>query len=278
MANKQSPLSAEESVLLLDVFEESLRVNKREQFFSWLQGSFQSLIPHEVLICGVSLKNQSQLHFESFISTRYLNDQHVRLVTGYESSIVNRVIDAWKKDLRPILVSHALEEVDYGPYRVPFLESEESLNQLEIRNIAAHGVSNKDGDVITFFSFSRISGEPNARHAYILQLLVPQMHHAFLRVMNNISKSINKPAEPDQISKRTEKTEKQLISPREIEVLRWVFLGKTNPEISDILNVSVNTIKNHVHNAISKLGVENRSQAAKSAEIMGLLKNSGVLF
>ena len=277
MANKQSPLSAEESVLLLDVFEESLRVNKREQFFSWLQGSFQSLIPHEVLICGVSLKNQSQLHFESFISTRYLNDQHVRLVTGYESSIVNRVIDAWKKDLRPILVSHALEEVDYGPYRVPFLESEESLNQLEIRNIAAHGVSNKDGDVITFFSFSRISGEPNSRHAYILQLLVPQMHHAFLRVMNNISKSINKPAEPDQISKRTEKTEKQLISPRvisprEIEVLRWVFLGKTNPEISDILNVSVNTIKNHVHNAISKLGVENRSQAAKSAEIMGLLK------
>jgi len=272
MANDQSPLSAEESALLLDVFEESLRVNKREQFFSWLQGSLQSLIPHEVLICGVSLKNQSQLHFESFISTRYVNDHHVRYVTGYDGGIVNRVIDAWKKDLRPILVSHALQEVDYGPYRVPFVESEEVLKKLELRNIAAHGVSNKEGDVMTFFSFSRIIDDPNPRHAYILQLLVPQMHHAFLRVMNDRSKFINKPVELDQISKRTEKAEKQLISPREIEVLRWVFLGKTNPEVSDILNVSVNTIKNHMHNAISKLGVENRSQAAKSAEKMGLLK------
>jgi transcriptional regulator EpsA len=272
MVNDQSPLSEEESVLLLDVFEESLRVYKREHFFSWLQGSLQCLIPHEVLICGVSQKNQSQLHFESFITTRYVNDQHVRFLTGYESGIVSRVIDAWKKDLRPVLVSHTLEEVDYGSYRVPFVESEESLKQLEIRNIAAHGVSNKEGDVITFFSFSRISGEPNPRHAYILELLVPQMHHAFLRVINDRRKSMNKPSEIGQGSETREKTEKQLISPREIEVLRWVYVGKTNPEISGILYVSINTVKNHVHNAISKLGVENRSQAATLAHQMGLLK------
>jgi len=275
MANEQSALTKEESVLLLDVFEESLRVCKREQFFSWLQGSLQSLIPHEVLICGVSLKNHSQLHFESFVSTRYVSDQHVRFATGYEGGIVNRVVDAWKKDLRPILISHTLDEVDHGPYRVPFVESEELLNQLELRNIAAHGVSNKEGDIITFFSFSRIVDEPNPRHAYILQLLVPQMHHAFLRVMNDRHKSTYKSVELQQGSEtilKNAQTEKQLISPREIEVLRWVYSGKTNPEIADILYVSVNTIKNHVHNAISKLGVENRSQAANKAQEMDLLK------
>jgi len=275
MANEQSALTEEESVLLLDVFEESLRVNKREQFFSWLQGSLQCLIPHEVLICGVSLKSQSHLHFESFISTRYVNDQHVRNVTGYENGIVNRVIDAWKKDFCPILISHTLNKVDYGPYRVPFVESEEVLKQLELRNIAAHGVSNKEGDIITFFSFSRIVDEPNPRHAYILRLLVPQMHHAFLRVMNDRHKSMHKSVELEQGSEtilKNVQTEKQLISSREIEVLRWVYLGKTNPEIADILYVSVNTIKNHVHNAISKLGVENRSQAANKAQDMDLLK------
>jgi transcriptional regulator EpsA len=272
MASDQSALTEEESVLLLDVFEESLRVFKREQFFSWLQGSFQALIPHEVLICGVSLKNQSQLHFESFINTRYVDEQQVRFLTGYENSIIHRVIDAWKKDPRPILISHTLDAIDYGPYRVPFVESQEVLNQLEIKNIAAHGVSNKEGDVITFFSFSRIDLDPNPRHAYILQLLVPQMHQAFLRVINNRSSSINNAAELKQIPKTIERTEKQIISQREIEVLRWVTLGKTNPEVADILNVSVNTIKNHVHNAISKLGVENRSQAGNMAEKMGLLK------
>jgi transcriptional regulator EpsA len=272
MANDQSALTEEESVLLLDVFEESLRVYKREQFFSWLQGSLQCLIPHEVLICGVSLKSQSHLHFESFITTRYVNDQHVRNVTGYENGIVSRVIDAWKKDLRPILVSHTLDQVDFGSYRVPFTESEESLMQLEIRNIAAHGVSNKEGDVMTFFSFSRIAGEPSPRHAYILELLVPQMHHAFLRVMNDRGRAMNKPAETDQYPKEQESTVMQLISAREIEVMRWVGSGKTNPEIAYILGVSVNTIKNHVHNAISKLGVENRSQAAAKTKQMNLLK------
>jgi transcriptional regulator EpsA len=173
------------------------------------------------------------------------------------------------------LISHTLDEVDYGPYRVPFVESEEVLKQLELRNIAAHGVSNKEGDIITFFSFSRIVDEPNPRHAYILQLLVPQMHHAFLRVMNDRQKSMYKSVELEQGSEtilKNVQTEKQLISPREIEVLRWVCSGKTNPEIADILYVSVNTIKNHVHNAISKLGVENRAQAASKAKEMDLLK------
>ena len=98
------------------------------------------------------------------------------------------------------------------------------------------------------------------------------MHHAFLRVMNDRRKSMNKPAEIEPGQERRDAVEKQLISPREIEVLRWVYSGKTNPEISGILYVSINTVKNHVHNAISKLGVENRSQAATLAHQMGLLK------
>jgi DNA-binding NarL/FixJ family response regulator len=93
--------------------------------------------------------------------------------------------------------------------------------------------------------------------------------------MNDRHKSTYKSVELQQGSEtilKNAQTEKQLISPREIEVLRWVYSGKTNPEIADILYVSVNTIKNHVHNAISKLGVENRSQAANKAQEMDLLK------
>ncbi len=271
MANNKSFLSQEDSVLLLDVFEESLQIRNRDQFFSWVQGSLQCLIPNEVLICGVSLKDQSQLHFESFISTRYVNDKHVRFVTNHEAGIVSRVIQAWKKDRLPILISHTLDQIDFGSYRVPFVESKEALNNLELKNIAAHGISNNEGDVITFFSFSRISGEPSPKHAYILQLLVPQMHHALLRSINNSSGLLNISASIDQ-KQQKQKIEKQIISSREAEVLHWVCLGKTNSEISDILGVSVNTIKNHVHNVIAKLGVENRSQACNMANKLGILR------
>jgi DNA-binding NarL/FixJ family response regulator len=70
------------------------------------------------------------------------------------------------------------------------------------------------------------------------------------------------------------KIEIQGITSREQEVLRWVRSGKTNVEIAAILYISTNTVKNHVHSAISKLGVENRLQAATKAYKLGLVNVS----
>jgi len=52
---------------------------------------------------------------------------------------------------------------------------------------------------------------------------------------------------------------------REIEVLDLIAGGMTNDEISMKLNLSKNTIKNHVSSILSKLGVGNRTQAANMA-------------
>jgi DNA-binding NarL/FixJ family response regulator len=61
------------------------------------------------------------------------------------------------------------------------------------------------------------------------------------------------------------------VTKREIEVLQWLHMGKTNWEISTILNISPTTVKNHVQNIIRKLGVENRGQAAVKALSLGLI-------
>jgi len=52
------------------------------------------------------------------------------------------------------------------------------------------------------------------------------------------------------------------LSEREIEVLKQIVTGKSNQEISDMLFVSVNTIKTHVMHIYKKLDVQNRTQAA----------------
>ena len=257
-------LTEEESLLLMSLLEESLSINKREQFFSWLQGSLQSLMPHEVLICGVNIENQSQLHFESFISTRYLNDQHVKSLTSYPDGLVTRMIDAWREVHCPVLVANGLSVKNTGDYRVPFEESKEVLFQSELKNIAAHGVANKEGDVISFFSFSRILLDLSDKQAFVLAILVPHMHNAFLRILNisNSSKSLSTDQGEDK---------NKMVTSREIEVLQWVRAGKTNSEIASILLISVNTVKNHVHSAILKLGVENRAQAAAMAHKLALV-------
>lgn len=52
------------------------------------------------------------------------------------------------------------------------------------------------------------------------------------------------------------------LSDREKQVLDLISQGKTNAEIADHLNLAVGTVKVHVGNVLSKLGVTNRTAAA----------------
>ncbi len=55
------------------------------------------------------------------------------------------------------------------------------------------------------------------------------------------------------------------LTPREAEVLYWITEGKTNPEISAILDTTLHTIKKHNNKLFAKLGVETRMAAARLA-------------
>ena len=49
---------------------------------------------------------------------------------------------------------------------------------------------------------------------------------------------------------------------RESEVLKEIAKGLSNQEIADELYISLKTVKTHVSNILSKLQVEDRTQAA----------------
>jgi DNA-binding NarL/FixJ family response regulator len=52
------------------------------------------------------------------------------------------------------------------------------------------------------------------------------------------------------------------ITERELEVLRLIVEGYSNPEISDRLYISIATTKAHVHSILQKLCLDDRTQAA----------------
>lgn len=60
------------------------------------------------------------------------------------------------------------------------------------------------------------------------------------------------------------------LTDREREVLRLIASGKGNQEIGDTLFIGLKTVKTHVSNILSKLGVEDRTQAAVYALRNGL--------
>ena len=61
------------------------------------------------------------------------------------------------------------------------------------------------------------------------------------------------------------------LTPREVEVLRLLSRGQTNPQIAQNLMISRGTAKIHVQHIISKLGVSDRTQAAVRAIEAGMV-------
>jgi len=62
------------------------------------------------------------------------------------------------------------------------------------------------------------------------------------------------------------------LSARELEVLRALREGLSNKEIGSKLGLTEGTVKNHMTQVLSKLGVLDRTQAALRAHALGLLK------
>lgn len=61
------------------------------------------------------------------------------------------------------------------------------------------------------------------------------------------------------------------LSPREIEVLRLVALGRSNREVGRDLFLSETTIKSHLVHIFGKLGVSSRTSAVARARDLGLI-------
>lgn len=56
-----------------------------------------------------------------------------------------------------------------------------------------------------------------------------------------------------------------LLTLREKEILKFLVAGATNNQIAKRLVISVYTVKNHVHNILEKLGLDNRTQLVSLA-------------
>ncbi|MGM0524269.1 MAG: response regulator [Bacillota bacterium] len=65
----------------------------------------------------------------------------------------------------------------------------------------------------------------------------------------------------------------ETLTAREMEVLRLIAAGKTNQEIADTLFIALKTTKVHVSNILSKLMVNDRTQAAIYAHEHHLIKS-----
>jgi transcriptional regulator EpsA len=239
-------LSPRELEHYLYVVESSLQVRKSHQFFLWAQGQLQSLLPHEILFCV-----HGDLQRRDYTVARYTSapfpDEQFTEIRHPENGLVAKVIRAWKKNWEEPCLFNQNGQMGLHP------QVELLLAEYGLRNLACHGTRSVNGGANSCFIFARLPQPPGPRQSYLLELLLPHLHAAFVRTMIDERRELRMPAVACALTAR------------EIEILRWVSEGKSNHQIGDTLSISPLTVKNHIQNILKKLEVQNRAQAVSRA-------------
>lgn len=90
--------------------------------------------------------------------------------------------------------------------------------------------------------------------------IIQATHKGYMQFGPNLGQKLFQKLQPTAPSKQLDTLQK--VTPREQEVLQLIAEGASNREIAQILHITEKTVKNHVSNILSRVGLRDRTQLA----------------
>ena len=241
-----------EQLRFLRAIASAVDVRRRNQMFRWLEGEFQTVLPHRLLVCTLIDGGGNPLLIDRFSSSPIPNEV-LQEICAEGKGLISDLGETWlRSGARPLVLVPSSER--YVPFNA-------ELMRLGLRACAVHGVLDHNKAPGSQFYFFGVPTDRPTHIAYVLELLVPYLHTALIRVSAS-----------DQES--SDAAGPALLSDREVSILELVQHGKNNVEIAAELVISPLTVKNHVQRILRKLGANNRAQAVGKAIALRILGSS----
>ena len=102
-------------------------------------------------------------------------------------------------------------------------------------------------------------------------LLKNLLHKELLQTIRSVHAG-RKAMAPDVAARLAEHTGEEVLTPKEIEVLRLIATGNANKEIAAQLSVTEETVKSRVKNILEKLGANDRTHAVSIGLKRGIIE------
>lgn len=234
--------------------DSALRIRKRHQLFSWSQGVLQSILRHDVLVCALASTTPGAVRAEVVAAAQTGADRLDRLRTS-QAALVARLTRLWDAGgQQPLLVSLASP---VNGFDAPLWET---MRTATLRNLAVHGTFDRNGNPQTLFAFADLVEPLGGRELAALELVVPYLHTAWLRVQLDGQPPVRPRAAVTDLTER------------EIEILRYLQIGRSNTDIGRALDISPLTVKNHVQKILRKLNAQNRTEAVAKGLSLEILQ------
>jgi len=239
--------------LFLEVAGKGAALSTHAELWRWLQGDVQRCLSHDIMLIGWGDFRSGDLNFDIISSLPGVRSQ------DFTSSMINPML-SYLRD-RWTAAQHLPFQLDLatcqGLIGAPVHNSSRGRALAAMRTAVVHGTGDRGNGRERVFAAlsSRLGTAPEATAA--LKLLVPFIDTA-LRQMPHA------PSPQAGTGRKTDETLPSRLEPlseRERQIMAWVAMGKTNPEIGCILHISEFTVKNHMKSIFSKLDVTNRAHA-----------------
>ncbi|TFY99984.1 XrtB/PEP-CTERM-associated transcriptional regulator EpsA [Ramlibacter rhizophilus] len=254
----QSPHAA----AFLRVATRGAALSTHADLWRWLRDDVQALLPHELLLVAWGDFQSPEVQVDLVSSLPGLRTHECR--PARLMPLVNYLRDCW------VAARHGACRVDlrgcaelFGAAAAGWPAGQSLAG---MRSAVVHGTRDPRTGAERIFAALSEQAHASEGAPAMLRLLMPFIDLA-LRAM---------PAAPSR-QQRFERGELDALvgplgtlSERERQIMVWVAMGKTNPEIGCILRISEFTVKNHMKSIFTKLDVTNRAQAvAKLTRMSG---------
>lgn len=252
-----SQISIREREVFFRVAQESLNVDCHLQLMLWLQGTFQYLLPHDVLISAAGNFGMPQVRAD--IVSGLPGVRTSGCLPCDRKLVSEQLFERWRCNGRQVLAIDGMvaDLFDGG------CDCQVASTLKATCSALIHGVHDTRSGGDTLYVVLGAKWGFTERHRTLFAMLLPAIDLACRRVSPLAAPSSEMNVLEGAVA---ELRDDAGISSREHEILSWVRAGKTNYEIGLILNISAFTVKNHLQRIYRKIDVINRAQAVAKLE------------
>ncbi len=250
-------VNAEERDRFVRIVEASTAISRHRDLYAWLQGDIQRFIPHEILISAYGYFDTWQLKLDVISA---LPGVRSRVLARCEiDGLLQELFNRWVNNARQGFVLHSP-----GGLRLVNGACQCSLHSALRRatSLLVHGVHDeRSGGCDSLYV--AVNSAPVARGCFsgcfsrgacfVVNSLISQIDICSRRLAS-LPAAVTTPAALRNGGPSS-------LTDREREILDWICKGKTNLEISALLDISCFTVKNHIQRIFHKIGAANRVQA-----------------
>jgi transcriptional regulator EpsA len=250
--NMPVPVPDIDPVHFLKIAGQGAGLQTHADLWRWLQGDVQKWLAHDVLLVGWGDFRSGELHFDVVSSLPGVRSHNC--TPGSIAPLISYFRDCW------VAAQHLPCQLDIkgcAELLGPGQAWAPTQSIARMRTALVHGIGAGEHSVERIFA--ALSGEPlpPPGAGTALKLLLPFIDTA-LRQMPPVPE---RQSGSDRRPVEAHAARVAALSERERQIMVWVAMGKTNPEIGCILRISEFTVKNHMKSIFGKLDVTNRAQA-----------------